>query len=71
MISSEANERHALSQLRPRACAGVAVTCGGAAVLGILGEGHGSLHAVFLHLLNGVLCERVNVPEANVELVRS
>lgn len=50
---------------------GVAVTCGGAAVLRILGEGHGSLHAVFLHLLDGVLRQRVNIPEADVELVRS
>lgn len=71
MVSTEANEQRALSQLRPRICAGVAVTCGGAAVLGILGEGHGSLHTVFLHLLDGVLRQRVNVSEADVELVRS
>lgn len=71
MISTEANERRALSQLRPLVRSGVAVTCGGAAVLGILSEGHGSLHAVFLHLLDGVLRQRVNIPEADVELVRS
>lgn len=52
-------------------CAGVTGTCGGAAVLGILGEGHSSLHSVFLHLLDGVLRQRMNVPEADVELVRS
>lgn len=48
-----------------------AVTCGGAAVLRILCEGHGSLHSVFLHLFDGVLRQRLNIPETNVELVRS
>lgn len=45
-------------------------TCGGAAVLRVLREGHGSLHAVLLHLLDGVLRQRLHVAEADVELVR-
>lgn len=46
-------------------------TCSGAAVLRILCEGYGSLHSVFLHLLDGIFRQRLNVPEPNVELVRS
>lgn len=47
------------------------VTCGGAAVLRILREGHRSLHTVLFHLLDGVLCQGVDVAETDVELVRS
>lgn len=49
----------------------VTVTCGGAAVLRVLSEGHGSLHSILLHLLDGLLRQRLNVPETDVELVRS
>lgn len=46
------------------------LTSGGAAVLRVLREGDGSLHAVPLHLLDRLLGQRVHVAEANVVLVR-
>lgn len=46
------------------------LTGGGAAVLRVLREGDGSLHAVPLHLLDRLLSQWVHVAEANVVLVR-
>lgn len=57
--------------LTTHTCVCRGTTCGGAAVLGILGEGHSSLHSVLLHLLDGVLRQRGDIAEADVELVRS
>lgn len=47
------------------------LTCGGAAVLGVLGEGNGPLDAVPLHLLDGLLGQGMHVAEADVVFVRS
>lgn len=69
IVMTVVNFHSALAGLRARSVACV-LTCGGAAVLRILREGHGSLHAVLLHLLDGVLRQRLHVAEADVELVR-
>lgn len=52
-------------------CALAGLTCGGAAVLGVLGEGNGPLDAIPLHLLDGLLGQGVHVAEPDVVLVRS
>lgn len=51
-------------------CPARGLTCGGAAVLGVLGEGNSPLDAIPLHLLDGLLRQGMHVPEADVVLVR-
>lgn len=51
-------------------CPAEVLTCGGAAVLGVLGEGNGPLDSIPLHLLDGLLRQGMHVAEANVIFVR-
>lgn len=67
----KAIQSDSIGQPRAHDCITYTVTCSGAAVLRILCEGYGSLHSVFLHLLDGIFRQRLNVPEPDVELVRS